>query len=164
MWFACSGRSGRVTWGRKPDFTSATPSSCVTPNLNTCEEHALCFLPLLPSQSSARRGTLKAGREHRHGADVKRQVRKYSWLHTLLDDPHHSRALRAGALGESAGFRSNLEEVLTISAETGEFPHTTHVHSSESKIFGPIFGKRTLLLYLELFFEPAASGSGQGVE
>lgn len=52
----------------------------------------------------------------------------------------------------------------TVSAERRDSPHTAPVHSSESKIFGPIFGQLTLLLYLEPFFGPAAKGAGQGTE
>lgn len=40
----------------------------------------------------------------------------------------------------------------TVSAERRDSPHTASVHSSESKIFGPIFGQLTRLLYLEPFF------------
>lgn len=58
--------------------------------------------------------------------------------------------------GELVCSGSNAEEILTIAAEMRDSPHTPHVHSSESKILGPIFGKLTFLLYLELFFEPVA--------
>lgn len=36
--------------------------------------------------------------------------------------------------------------------------------TSESETLGPVFGKLTLLLSPELFFEPAATRAGQGQE
>lgn len=73
--------------------------------------------PWFPPESSGWPGHLKELENTSHRADVRRQARKHTGLHTPPCDHHHSHALRASMVGGLAYFRSNLRTILTMSAE-----------------------------------------------